>query len=250
MAWPLHGVGIFRHWNPGVISAGGAHKHNIWEHSATVRDLYARRCRQQAEEMTCHAQAVQLLEPRLRPGDSLLDAGCGSGYLYHSFRSRGIEIDYVGIDSSPSLIGIGREILSAYGLDQERLKLMSIDDLDGEVEHTVCINVLSNMDNYHRSLERLLQVSRRSVVLRESLRDEGSYSYVFDRYLDEGVNLKVHVNTYPLREVEAFVQSYGFSVEVVVDKRAGDGPEMVIDHPHYWKFLVCTRKSATPVAPE
>jgi SAM-dependent methyltransferase len=233
-----------------VISADGAAKYSIWEHSATVRDLYARRCRMQAEEMTCHAQAVELLIPYLKPGDSLLDAGCGSGYFYHSLRSRGLKVDYRGIDSSPSLIGIGREILPAYGLERERLQVMRIDDLDGEVDHCVCINVLSNIDNYHRPLERLLQVSRRSVVLRESLRGQGSYSYVTDRYLDTGVDLKVHVNTYPLAEVEAFIRSYGFSVDVVTDKRVGEGPELVIDHPHYWKFLVCTRKNMAHLAPE
>lgn len=232
-----------------MISADGARKYSIWEHSATVRDLYARRCRMQAEEMTCHAQAVELLTPHLKPGDSLLDAGCGSGYLFHSLRSRGLKINYVGIDASPSLIGIGREILPAYGLDRECLQVMRIDELDGEVDHCVCINVLSNIDNYHRPLERLLRISRRCVVLRESLRAEGNYSYVTDHYLDQGIDLKVHVNTYPLREVEAFVRSYGFSVEVVADKRAGDGPEIVIDHPHYWKFLVCTRMDTARVAP-
>ena len=233
-----------------MISADGSAKYNIWEHSATVRNLYARRCRMQAEEMTCHAQAVELLIPYLKPGDSLLDAGCGSGYFYHSFRSRSLKIDYLGIDSSPSLIGIGRGILPAYGLERERLQVMRIEELDGEVDHCVCINVLSNIDNYHRPLERLLQISRRSVVLRESFRAEGSYSYVTDRYLDQGIDLKVHVNTYPLAEVEAFVRSYGYSVEVVVDKRVGDGPELVIDHPHYWKFLVCTRMSTARPASE
>jgi SAM-dependent methyltransferase len=241
LARSFHGLGFFRDRNPGVITPGGSLRYSIWEHSATVRDLYARRCRLQAEEMTCHAQAVDLLTPHIKPGETLLDAGCGSGYLYHSFRRRGIEIDYIGIDASPSLIAIGREIMPAHGLDPERLQVMRIDDLDGEVDHCVCINVLSNIDNYHRPLERLLQISRRSVVLRESLRESGSYCYVTDRYLDPDVDLKVHVNTYPIAEVEAFVRSYGFSVEAVTDRRVGDGPEMVIDHPHYWKFLVCTR---------
>lgn len=226
-----------------MITTGGDLKYSIWEHSATVRDLYARRCRLEVEEMTCHAQAVELLKPYLRPGDILLDAGCGSGYLYHSFRSRSIAVDYLGIDANASLIDIGRAILPAYGLDRQRLQVMRIDELDGEVDHAVCINVLSNIDNYHRPLERLLKIARRTVVLRESLSETGSYAYVPDRYLDPGVDLKVHVNTYPLCEVEALVRSCGFSVQVVTDRRAGAGPEMVIGHPHYWKFLVCVRDS-------
>ena len=34
--------------------------------------------------MTCHAQAAELLAPHVAPGDTLLDASCGSGYFFHS----------------------------------------------------------------------------------------------------------------------------------------------------------------------
>lgn len=233
-----------------MITGDGYKRYNIWEHSTTVRDLYTRRCSMQAEEMTCHAQAVNLLQPHLRARDTLLDAGCGSGYFYHSLRSRGLGVEYHGIDASPSLIEIGRRTLPAFGLDPERLRVMRIDELDGIAEHVVCINVLSNIDNYHRALERLLQVSQRTLVLRESLADVGRYAYVTDRFLDQGADLKVHVNTYPLREVVEFVRSYGFSVDVVTDERSGDGPEMVIGYPHYWKFLVCTRQSTQRASKE
>lgn len=233
-----------------MITSDGYQRYNIWEHSATVRDLYTRRCLMQAEEMTCHAQAVRLLGPHLRRGESLLDAGCGSGYFYHSLRTRGLEVEYQGIDASPSLIAIGRRILPAYGLAPERLQVLRIEELDGWADHVVCINVLSNIDNYHRALERLLKIARVTLVLRESLAEPGCYSYVADRFLDQGTDLKVHVNTYPPLEVAAFARSYGFAVEIVTDDRAADGPELVIGHPHYWKFLVCTRLGADPVATE
>lgn len=226
-----------------MISADGYGRHNIWEHSATVRDLYARRCRREAEEMTCHAQAAELLAPHARAGESLLDAGCGSGYFYHSLQSRGMGLRYIGVDAAPSLIRIGREILPGYGLGLEDLRLMRIEDLDGAVDHAVCINVLSNIDNYHRPLERLLKMARKSVILRESCAQVSEYAYVRDAFLDDGVDLKVHVNTYAIGELRTFIASYGYQVEAVVDQRAGDGPEMVIGYPHHWKFLVCTRHS-------
>jgi SAM-dependent methyltransferase len=230
-----------------MIGGGGWGRFNIWEHSATVLELYARRCRLEAEEMTCHAQAAKLLAPHVTPGDSLLDAGCGSGYFFHSLHRRGIDVRYFGIDATERLLEVGRRYLPAHGLPAERLQTLRIEDLDASVDHTVCINVLSNIDNYHRPLERLLLASRKTVILRESCRDVAQYAYVEDRFLDDGVALKVHVNTYAIAELTRFIESYGFAVTAVRDERAADEAEMVIGHPHYWKFLVAVRKPAARV---
>lgn len=227
-----------------MIRSDGYSRYNIWEHSTTVKELYARRCRLEAEEMTCHAQAAELLAPGIRQGDTLLDAGCGSGYFYHSLKKRGLAVEYFGIDATRALIEIGRKIMPAYGLPADRLMTLRIEDLDGDADHVVCINVLSNIDNFYRPLERLLKVARKTIILRESCGEQSEYAYVTDRFLDKGVDLKVHVNTYSLEVVTGFIESCGYSVKVVKDRRAGDGPEMVIGYPHYWKFLVCTRTPA------
>jgi SAM-dependent methyltransferase len=224
-----------------MISDQGWRDYNIWEHSSIVRDLYTRRCKLEAEEMTCAAQAVELIKPHVAAGDMLLDIGCGSGYLFHSFKSRNVNIEYYGIDAAPSLIAIGREHMPGHGLPRERLMCMRIEDLTGEVDHTVCMNVISNIDNYHRPLERLLQMTRKCLVLRESIRDGTSYRYVTDEFLDEGCDLKVYVNAYDRRELCDFVRSYGFEPTVVTDRRSNGKPEMVIGHPHYWTFVVAPR---------
>ena len=229
-----------------MISDQGWHASNIWEHSRTVRDLYARRCRLEAEEMTCAAQAAELLAPYVTPGDVLLDVGCGSGYFFHSLKSRDIEVAYHGIDASPSLIAIGQQHMPAHGLPAERLVAMRIEDLTGEVDHTVCMNVLSNIDNYQRPLERLLKVTRKCLVLRESLKSGASYRYLKDEFLDPGCDLKVYVNAYDLEETCEFIRSYGFAPRVVVDRRSNGEPELVIGYPHYWTFVVAVRSHPSP----
>jgi SAM-dependent methyltransferase len=222
-----------------VIRADGWAAHNIWEHSASVRELYGKRARGEAEEMTCHRQAAELLAPLAQPGESLLDAGCGSGYFFHSLKKAGLQLDYHGIDATRCLVDLGREALPRFGLPAERLQVMRIEDLDGEVDHAVCINVLSNIDNYHRPLERLLSVARKSVVLRESLGEKAQYQYVEDRYLDRP--LQVHVNTYAIADVTRFVEARGFEARLVQDRHTRGEPELVIGYPHHWKFLVCER---------
>jgi ubiquinone/menaquinone biosynthesis C-methylase UbiE len=225
-----------------MIRDDGWLRYCTWEHSTRLRELYARRCRLEADEMTCAAQAAELLAPHVAPGDTLLDAGCGSGYFYHSLRTRQLPVEYFGIDAAPSLVGIGREILPGYGLAADRLQVVRIDDLDGEFDHVLCMNVLSNLDNYHRPLERLLRCARKTVILRESCKEGAEYRYVVDRYLDDGFDLRVHVNAYDTAEWTRFIQSYGFDVEPVTDRRSGGRPETVIDHPHYWQFFVATRR--------
>lgn len=224
-----------------MIRSDGWQKYCIWEHSSKVKELYARRCRMEEAEMTCHGQAAELLAPYVSPGDTLLDVGCGSGYFYHSLKSRNIPATYFGIDAAQSLIDTGKSYLPAFGLPSDNLRVMRIEDFDGEVDHVVCLNVLSNIDNFHRPLERILKSARKTVILRESCKDKAEYYYVQDKYLDTGYDLKVYVNTYCLKELMQFIESYGFEARQETDRRTQGQPELVIDYPHYWKFIFAQR---------
>lgn len=222
-----------------IIENSGWSKYNIWSHSSIVKELYEDRCRLKVEEMTSHAQAAELLLEVIAPGDSLLDVGCGSGYFFHSIRSRKIPIKYFGIDATKELIEIGKRTLPEYGLHPDHLKTIRIEDLDADVDHIICLNVLSNLDNYHKYLERILLSARKTIILRESINDIEEYKYVFDNYLDK--KLKVFVNTYSSSQIKAFIESYGYKVEFVEDMYTQGNPQMVIDHLHYWKFIVATK---------
>jgi ubiquinone/menaquinone biosynthesis C-methylase UbiE len=192
--------------------------------------------------MTSHRQAVELLAPYVGPGDQLLDVGCGSGYFFHSLRNRAVPVEYYGMDAAPSLLEIGRRIMPRYGLDSAQLLHLRLEDLRAQVDHVVCINVLSHIDNYHRPLERMLQAAAKTVILRESVADISRYQYVRDSFLDEGTDLRVHVNTYGRGELENFISSYGFRVDFFTDEFTGGKPQDVIGYPHHWTFLRCVRQ--------
>jgi 2-polyprenyl-3-methyl-5-hydroxy-6-metoxy-1,4-benzoquinol methylase len=223
------------------VHTNGWLKNNTWNHSQHIKDLYTKRCLKQVVEMTCHQQAAELLSKYVKSGDTVLDVGCGSGYFYHSLVNKNLTVKYWGIDATPSLIQIGKKHMLEFGLKPEQLQTVRIEDYDGQVDHVICINVLTNIDNYHRPLERILKSAKKSVILRESSKEGSEYLYVKDKYLDPEVDLKVHVNAYDTKEMVSFMESYGFNVTILEDRHSGGKPQNVIDYPHYWKFFVAER---------
>jgi len=216
---------------------------NPWANDRNTLALYRRRCRGEAEEMTCAAQAAEILAERVRAGEMLLDAGCGGGYYLHSLRARGVAVEYHGLDYTPEMIELARaEMCPRAGIAPERFELGAIEDVDREYDTVLCFNVLTNSPHYALPLERLLHAARKRIVLRESMSDALVVRYTPDPYLDDGKrHLRVYHNTYPLDEVSAFVRDHGFDVTRVRDRRSNDGVEMVVDIPHYWKILVAER---------
>jgi SAM-dependent methyltransferase len=215
-------------------------EYNIWEHSAIVRKLYAERCRDEVEEMTCARQCAQIIAPLLETGSTVLDAGCGSGYYWHSLRAQGIDCNYYGIDYSPSLIEIGRRYMTA--LPSARLQAAAIEDIDTRYDAVICFNVLPWIPHFHQALERLCSASERYLLIRTALAPEERILYEEDNYLEEGYNhLKAYWNIYARVEFEHFLQEQGFRVRYIRDERTDDGTEMVVGKPFPWRIILGER---------
>jgi len=217
---------------------------NPWANDRRLLELYRRRCRQEAEEMTCAAQAAEILAERITPGETLLDAGCGGGYYYWSFLNRGVKVEYYGLDYTPEMIGLAREEMGARaGLAPDRFILGAIENLDREFDNILCFNVLTNSPHYALPLERLLRCAGRRIFIRESLGDALAIRYTPDPYLDEDKrHIRVYHNTYPIDEVQAFMEEFGFSVTRIRDRHSRDGVEVVVGIPHHWRILLGERK--------
>ena len=225
-----------------MIRNDGYQIYNSWAHSTKLQALYRRRCRREEPEMTCAAQAAELIAPLSQSGNKILDVGCGSGYFYHSLRDREIPLTYFGIDATPNLIEIGQQELSKFGLPKSRLKVLRAEDLIGTSDFILSMNFLTYLDNFHAPLERLLDMAKTAVILRESLSDNARYAFVVDDKLDPGINLSVHINTYNQSEFYKFIRSRGFNVQEYTDRRTSGQPENFLGQPHHWKFLVATRQ--------
>lgn len=74
------------------------HKHSIWMHGHSPLALYWEN--REVQELRFEV----LVGCGVKTGDSVLDIGCGFADLYHYMQSKGIEVDYTGIDLSPDMI--------------------------------------------------------------------------------------------------------------------------------------------------
>ena len=218
---------------------------NIWEHSASLRELYARRA-EGLEEMDASAQAAELLAPFIRASASpprFLDAGCGSGYLWHSFLRRGLAVEYYGLDYSPGLIEIGRRILPAHGVPAERLWCGRLEDLSGQkFEAAALINTLTFCPDFREPLERLAESGLRALVVRDNFGDRTRICWETDGWLDPGWNhLQGYWNQWSRAEVTEFLAERGFAVAPVEDARSRGQAEMVVGKTYYWSWLAAFR---------
>ena len=193
--------------------------------------------------MDAARQAAEILTPFIKPKTTLLDAGCGSGYYYWSFKRRNLDVDYFGIDYSPSLIQIGRDNLCpASGLPENRLTCQAIEDLDQTFDLVICFNTLSWCADFRRPLDRLCAAARKALLIRTNLGRETIYRWETDGYLDDGYNhLKAYWNQYAEDEVTSFIEEQGFKVVPITDARTGGRMEPVVGKPYFWKLLLAER---------
>lgn len=221
--------------------------YNVVDHSERIFRDYSGRARFE-RELVSASQCAEVLGPRIMSGMTLLDAGCGMGHLFHSFRTRNIPVEYHGIDLSRKMIEEGQRILPTYGLPAERLQQQNIQYLTDRYDAVVCLNTLEHLPHYHIYLEKLLLAAKKWLYLRASLDEMTILQYLFDRPLDPDVNLKLYFNTYNLKEVIQFIESYGFRVHRFRDAWNDDQMEYDdVGYTYYRKVLLCERVSDVPV---
>lgn len=217
---------------------------NIWEHSRTVLELYAARARGEVE-MDASAQGVEILAPYLTSTSypqppRLLDAGCGSGYLWHSFKKRNLGVEYYGLDYSPSLIDLGQKILPEHGLPASRLRCETIEDIQGEsFELVTLFNTLTFCPDFRQPLDRLAGTGPGIILIRDNFGPETIIRWELDGYLDPDYNhLKAYWNQWSLQEVTLFLEDYGYQCTPVVDRRTQGQMELVVDKTYFWSWLL------------
>lgn len=143
---------------------------SMWRDTATAdaeraRDLAARleRRAKAADEIAARAAYLGLLH--IAAGERVLDVGCGSGAVTREIARRvGCRGFAVGVDPSPALLAVARELAEEAGLD-DRIEFCEGDALrlpfpDWSFDVVVCVTVLSHVPRGEAAVPELVRVLR------------------------------------------------------------------------------------------
>lgn len=107
---------------------------------------------------------VALLRPlyAMRPGASLLEVGCSSGYYADVLAARQLDIRYAGCDFSPAFIELARRFHPELRFDVENATALRYSD--GEFDTVVSGCCLLHISDYARAIAETARVARRHAV--------------------------------------------------------------------------------------
>lgn len=105
---------------------------------------------------TSQRQAVwRHVDPLFRPGETILDLGCGTGQDAMHFESRGVRV--AGVDASAAMLQIARR----RGVDAQQLPVEAIGNLaavfDGAISNFGVLNCVHDLHQVASELKRLLR---------------------------------------------------------------------------------------------
>jgi SAM-dependent methyltransferase len=180
----------------------------------------------------------------------LLDVGCGGGHFYLSLKRLGLEVDYHGLDYSPSIVRIAKSAFKKLALDPSKIILADVCDLkDFQCELVVMINTLSFNADFRRPLDRLIETGAEAIVIRDFFGRKTVVRWETDGFLDPGFNhLKGYWNEWSRTEVTGFLSASGYQTTFVVDSRTKGKPELVVNKPYRWSWLVAHKNKSNLAA--
>lgn len=124
----------------------------------------------------------KILEKETKPGEGILDAGCGYGRMSELFSPA----DYVGVDFSPDFIQEARKLYPDKIFIQGDLKKLPFEDKEFDVGFCISIKamVISNLDvnTWNLMAAELKRVCKRVLILEYGNADDRNYLELAAQY--------------------------------------------------------------------
>jgi ubiquinone/menaquinone biosynthesis C-methylase UbiE len=140
----------------------------VWGAETPYGETLYKRATGELPEMESSKKMAEEVARVFKPGDSVLDVGCGAGHYLRSLRrTLGPDFDYVGVDATQHYVELAEK---ANGRDaRAKFKVGDVFAIpleDQSFEVVMCNNVFLHLPSIAQPLRELVRVSRRSVFLR------------------------------------------------------------------------------------
>ncbi|NQW22649.1 MAG: class I SAM-dependent methyltransferase [SAR202 cluster bacterium] len=129
--------------------------------------LYSRAIGELPEMESSKAVAARLRSVA-KPGDQILDAGCGAGHYLRSLSNNlPFEFQYTGVDATPRFIELARQAFASFSdADFEIGDINALPFADASYDLVMSNNVLLHLPSIQKPLQELCRVARRYVLVR------------------------------------------------------------------------------------
>lgn len=91
-----------------------------------------------------HNKRIEWILPRLERDDTIIELGCGTGYML-CYPLAKLGYDVYGVDIDAASIAVGQEIFTSAGLDPERLQARPLDTFEGTADVIIASEVLEHI---------------------------------------------------------------------------------------------------------
>lgn len=100
------------------------------------------------ENIYGHTKRVRWILEQVRPGATLIELGCGTGYMITRPLLR-LGYDAYGVDLDRRSVEYGQGVLRDEGLDPERLRPVDLADLDVQADAVIASEILEHVPDRH-----------------------------------------------------------------------------------------------------
>ncbi len=202
-------------------------------------DLLIRRLKGEEAELTFVQQFRGLLAADLRPGASLLDVGCATGYAYHGFRAAGVACTCIDIEER--YLAIARDWFAGQPEAEFANHDITAGPYDGSFDMVICNAVLDHLPSLEPALTNMAASAGGTFILRTFL---GEREEIFTRAAPNpryAASHRKYSNQYAFRDVLASLAKAGLKSEVVRDRHTDSLPRWVDGVAHAF-FIVQARR--------
>lgn len=143
---------------------------------------------------------------------TVLDVGCGEGFILNKLKEEGIGKSWEGIDYSKEAVEIGKKIHPGLSLKQGSIYNSGL--ADSSFDLVVCTEVLEHLEDTKKALKEVLRISKKYVLL--SVPNEPLF--LFSNFTQWGKDIG-HINHWTLWGFENFVkEEAGITVKIISKK--------------------------------
>ena len=170
-------------------------------------------------------QFRKVILPYLSESTTILDLGCGSGYLYKYFHD--LNINYIGIDGEERLLNIGK----SHFKDNKKVKFYLHDIQEKfpdyfheKVDITVCSATLEHLPNIYPTIEYISKLTNKYLYIRTFLGETSQLYSQPSPVAEYSKQFRKHINQYSFDDLFYYLREFGFNVKVLRDEYTDSMP--------------------------